>query len=243
MLCNIFQADGTTPTSEFPLEQRIEKIPKILERYPETPFFLLYVLSFQGAIWRGISEHRFFLCIFFVVLNSLTLQPLPFWKKDKGNPEKDKGSSLRGTPKILGKGRRNAQQQNQGKSRKTCKKARNKKKTARVGLCWFSGLSYSVAGRWPLKLRGPTPGEIQKGTGGRGRDRKCHKLSWRLSQNCRDILWWTLWRFMTFYDVLKKETEIVIKCRKLSCTPLCEMFVRALKPTTSYSCASCRKMS
>ena len=61
-------------------------------------------------------------------------------------------------------------------------------------------------------------GEIQKGTGGRGRDRKCHKLSWRLSQIVVTF-YDDLWRFMTFYDVLfqwNKETEIVIKCRKLS---------------------------
>ena len=38
---------------------------------------------------------------------------------------------------------------------------------------------------------------------------------------------------MTFYDVLcqwNKETEIVIKCRKLSCTPLCATSVRARRP-------------
>ena len=35
---------------------------------------------------------------------ALTLQPSLFWeKKNKGNPEKSKGFSLRGTPKILGK--------------------------------------------------------------------------------------------------------------------------------------------
>ena len=61
-------------------------------------------------------------------------------------------------------------------------------------------------------------GEIQKGTGGRGRDRKCHKLSWRVSQIVVTF-YDDLWRFMTFYDVLcqwNKETEIVIQCRKLS---------------------------
>ena len=61
-------------------------------------------------------------------------------------------------------------------------------------------------------------GEIQKGTGGRGRDRKCHKLSWRLSQIVVTF-YDDLWRLMTFYDVLcqwNKETEIVTKCRKLS---------------------------
>ena len=62
------------------------------------------------------------------------------------------------------------------------------------------------------------PGEIQKGTGGRGRDRKCHKLS-QTVVTFYDDLYDNLWRFMTFYDVLcqwNKEMEIVIKCRKLS---------------------------
>ena len=51
-------------------------------------------------------------------------------------------------------------------------------------------------------------GEIQKGTGGRGRDRKCRKLS-RIVVTFYD----------EFYDVLcqwNKETEIVTKCRKVS---------------------------
>ena len=61
-------------------------------------------------------------------------------------------------------------------------------------------------------------GEIQKGMGRRGRDRKCHKLSWRLSQIVVTV-YDDLWRYITFYDVLchwNKETEIVIKCCKLS---------------------------
>ena len=37
--------------------------------------------------------------------------------------------------------------------------------------------------------------------------------------------------FMTFYDV--NETEIVIKCRKLSSTPLCAQCQGALKPASS----------
>ena len=44
---------------------------------------------------------------------------------------------------------------------------------------------------------------------------------------------------MTIYDVLcqwNKETEIVIKCRKLSCTPLCAQCHSALKLPTSHSC-------
>ena len=72
-------------------------------------------------------------------------------------------------------------------------------------------------------------GEIQKGTGGRGRDRKCHKLSQIVvtfyDEFCDE-----------FYDVLcqrNKETEIVIKCRKLSSTPLCAQCHDALKPPTS----------
>ena len=69
-----------------------------------------------------------------------------------------------------------------------------------------------------IKVKILSTGEIQKGTGGRGRDRKCHKLSWRLSQIVVTF-YDDLWRFMTFYDVLcqwNKEAEIVIKCRKLS---------------------------
>ena len=61
-------------------------------------------------------------------------------------------------------------------------------------------------------------GEIQKGTGGRGRDRKLHKLSWRLSQIVVTS-YDDLWRLMTFYDVLcqwNKESGIIIKCCKLS---------------------------
>ena len=80
----------------------------------------------------------------------------------------------------------------------------------------FFGL-FSLGKTAPKNPRFST-GEIQKGTGGRGRDRKCHKLSWRLSQIVVTF-YDDLWRFMTFYDVLcqwNTETEIVIKCRKLS---------------------------
>ena len=60
---------------------------------------------------------------------ALTLQPLLFWKKsNKGNPEKNKGFSLRLTPKILGKGRKNAQ-----KKTKSEKKQGNKKKQGLEG--------------------------------------------------------------------------------------------------------------
>ena len=84
-----------------------------------------------------------------------------------------------------------------------------------------------------LLLGDPNPGEIKKGTGGRGRDRKCHKLSWRLS-HIVVTFYDDLWRFMTFYDVLcqwNKETEIVIKCRKLSwhvvnCRDVCRKYCR-----------------
>ena len=54
---------------------------------------------------------------------------LAFLKKNKGNPEKSKGFSLRGTPKILGKGRKNAQK---SKENQKTKKAR-KSKEARIG--------------------------------------------------------------------------------------------------------------
>ena len=40
---------------------------------------------------------------------------LVFLEKSEGNPEESKGFSLRGTPKILGKGRKN-EQKKQGKS-------------------------------------------------------------------------------------------------------------------------------
>ena len=57
--------------------------------------------------------------------------------------------------------------------------------------------------KWPqiglrLQYQAHFSGEIQKGTGGRGRDRKCHKLSWRLSQIVVTF-YDDLWRFMTFY--------------------------------------------
>ena len=65
-------------------------------------------------------------------------------------------------------------------------------------------------------------GEIQKGTGGRGRDRKCHKLS----QIVVTFLTKFLWRFMTFFwrfyvngtkrtENCHKMSQIVVKCRKL----------------------------
>ena len=38
-----------------------------------------------------------------------------------------------------------------------------------------------------LKKISTFPGKIQKGTGGREQDRKCHKLS-EIVTNCRDIL-------------------------------------------------------
>ena len=49
--------------------------------------------------------------------NTLTLQHLFFFffEKSRETPKKNKGFSLRGTPKILGKGRKNAQKK-QGKS-------------------------------------------------------------------------------------------------------------------------------
>ena len=59
-------------------------------------------------------------------------------------------------------------------------------------------------------------GEIQKGTGGRGREEGDGTEN---VINCRDVCRKLSWHFMTIYDVLcqwKKETEIVIKCRKLS---------------------------
>ena len=42
-------------------------------------------------------------------LKPLTLQPLLFWKKQGFFPQKSKGFPLRGTPKILGKGRKKTQ--------------------------------------------------------------------------------------------------------------------------------------
>ena len=53
-----------------------------------------------------------------------------FFEKNKGNPEKNKGFSLRGTPKILGKERKNAPPKSE-ENRKT-QKAR-KSKNARFG--------------------------------------------------------------------------------------------------------------
>ena len=54
---------------------------------------------------------------------------LPFLKKARETPKKSKGSSLRGTPKILGKERKNAQK---SKGNRKTKKARKSKK-ARIG--------------------------------------------------------------------------------------------------------------
>ena len=59
----------------------------------------------------------------------LTLQPLLFWRKQGFFPKKNKGCPACGTPKILGKGRKNAQKSKE--NRKT-KKARKSKK-ARIG--------------------------------------------------------------------------------------------------------------
>ena len=72
-------------------------------------------------------------------------------------------------------------------------------------------------------------GEIQ-----RGRDRKfinCRKLS-QIVVTSHDE------RHHDLSDVLcqwNKETKIVIKCRTLSCTPLCATSVSALRPPTSHS--------
>ena len=63
---------------------------------------------------------------------TLTLRPLLFLtKKTKGNPEKGKGFSLRGTPKILGKERKNAQKK-QRKSENEKRKEIEKGKDWRV---------------------------------------------------------------------------------------------------------------
>ena len=58
-----------------------------------------------------------------------TLQPLLFWKKLGFFPKKSKGFSLRGTPQILGKGRKNARK---SKENRKPKKTRKSKK-ARIG--------------------------------------------------------------------------------------------------------------
>ena len=69
--------------------------------------------------------------------STLTLQPLLFLEKARETAQKSKGFSLRGTPKILGKERKNAQK---SKGNRKTKKARNSKK-ARIGgsgqlQCW-----------------------------------------------------------------------------------------------------------
>ena len=54
---------------------------------------------------------------------TLTLQPLLFFGKSKGSPEKSKGFSLRWTPTVLGKERKNAQKSKEnGKTQKARKK-------------------------------------------------------------------------------------------------------------------------
>ena len=75
-----------------------------------------------------ITKHTFQKNIVLAQL-TLTLQPLLFWRKSKGNPQKSKGFSHRGTPKILGKERKNAEK---SKGNQKTKKARKSKK-ARIG--------------------------------------------------------------------------------------------------------------
>ena len=71
------------------------------------------------------------------VLRLLIFQPLLFLEKSKGNPEKNKGFSPRGTPKILGKERKNAQ-----KTREIGK--RKSKESKKQGL---EGQGFSDQGR------------------------------------------------------------------------------------------------
>ena len=55
-------------------------------------------------------------------------------------------------------------------------------------------------------------GEIQKGTGGTGQDRKCNKLS-QIVVTFYDKAYNDLWRVLCQWN---KVTEIVIKCRSMS---------------------------
>ena len=79
---------------------------------------------FPLAIYCDLESLRLRFAIWaskFPVWNSLTLQPLLFWKEQGFFPQKSKGFSLRGTPKILGKGR------------KTHKKSKENRKTKKQG--------------------------------------------------------------------------------------------------------------
>ena len=64
-----------------------------------------------------------------VIQIALTLQSLLFCKKQGFFPRKARGFSLRGTPKILGKGRKNAQKSKENRKTKTARKS----KKARIG--------------------------------------------------------------------------------------------------------------
>ena len=86
---------------------------------------------------------------------------------------------------------------------------------------------------FPWICRRNPKGDGRKGMGGRGRDRKCHKLSWRLSQivvtnfmTTYDVLYDVLWRFMSMEQRdgnCHKMSQVVVNvvncrdvCRKLS---------------------------
>ena len=72
---------------------------------------------------KGESDH------FLEILENPDPPTLAFLKKARENPEKSKRFSLCGTPKILGKERKNAQK---SKGNRKTKKARKSKK-ARIG--------------------------------------------------------------------------------------------------------------
>ena len=121
------------------LRQEIRRIPP---RQPIPPCCLC-LLRTMGC--SGFSQKPWFCYVFFFChLDFPDPLTLGFWKKSKGNPEKCKGFSLRGIPKILGKGR------------KTHKKAREIGKQKKQG---SQGLSLAHQNRsdfCDLRLRCPS---------------------------------------------------------------------------------------
>ena len=100
-------------------------------------------------------------------MSSLTLQSLLFRKKQGVFLQKSKGFSLRGTPKILGKERKNAQkgeekQGNREKKSKEIKKKQGKKEGQGSRIRWpFTGVSRAHRARNPEKVRKESPGSAR----------------------------------------------------------------------------------
>ena len=70
------------------------------------------------------------------MIASLTLQSLLFLEKARVFPQKSKGFSLRGTPKILGKERKNAQKSKENRKKEEKSKEIEEKKQGLEGQGW-----------------------------------------------------------------------------------------------------------